>query len=101
MAALVEAIGTDGDDVLLCAPWRGDGHPDHEAVGRAAATAAHRTDALLLGVPRLVVALGSPGRPRRGPRRAAAAVGETAMTAKRAAVDAHESQVRPLSAAPR
>jgi LmbE family N-acetylglucosaminyl deacetylase len=31
--------------------WRGDGHPDHEAVGRAAATAVHRTGAVLLEYP--------------------------------------------------
>ncbi|MGW4097544.1 PIG-L deacetylase family protein [Mycobacterium sp. NPDC004974] len=31
--------------------WRGDGHPDHEAVGRAAATAVHRTAAVLLEYP--------------------------------------------------
>lgn len=31
--------------------WRGDGHPDHEAVGRAAATAARRTAAVLLEYP--------------------------------------------------
>lgn len=31
--------------------WRGDGHPDHEAVGRAAATAVYRTAAVLLEYP--------------------------------------------------
>lgn len=31
--------------------WRGDGHPDHEAVGRAAATACARTGATLLEYP--------------------------------------------------
>jgi hypothetical protein len=30
---------------------RGDGHPDHEAVGRAARSAARRTDAILLEYP--------------------------------------------------
>jgi LmbE family N-acetylglucosaminyl deacetylase len=33
------------------ATWRGDGHPDHEAVGRAAAVAAARTGAVLLEYP--------------------------------------------------
>jgi LmbE family N-acetylglucosaminyl deacetylase len=33
------------------ATWRGDGHPDHEAVGRAAAVAAQRTGAKLLEYP--------------------------------------------------
>ena len=75
VAALVETIGTDGADVLLCAPWRGDGHPDHEAVGRAAATAAHRTDALLWEYPVWWWHWGRPDDLATGPRRAAAAVG--------------------------
>jgi LmbE family N-acetylglucosaminyl deacetylase len=33
------------------ATWRGDGHPDHEAVGRAAAVAAARAGAKLLEYP--------------------------------------------------
>jgi LmbE family N-acetylglucosaminyl deacetylase len=33
------------------ATWRGDGHPDHEAVGRAAAVATSRTGAVLLEYP--------------------------------------------------
>ena len=45
------------DDVVL-APWSGDGHPDHEACGRAAGAVA--ADAAR--VPRLGVALGSAGR---------------------------------------
>lgn len=35
-------------DTLLVAPWPGDPHPDHEACGRAAATAASRTGATLI-----------------------------------------------------
>jgi LmbE family N-acetylglucosaminyl deacetylase len=37
-----------GADTLLVAPWSRDPHPDHEACGRAAATAARRTGATLL-----------------------------------------------------
>lgn len=37
--------------IWCAAPWRGDGHPDHEAVGRAAATATGRTGAVLLEYP--------------------------------------------------
>ena len=98
-AALVDAIGTDGDAVLLCAPWRDDGHPDHEAVGRAAATAAHRTDALLWEYP---VWWWHWGRPDdlSAAQVARLPLSTDALSAKRAAVDAHASQVRPLSAAP-
>jgi LmbE family N-acetylglucosaminyl deacetylase len=35
-------------DTLLVAPWPRDPHPDHEACGRAAATAASRTGATLI-----------------------------------------------------
>lgn len=99
LAALVETIGTDGADVLLCAPWRRDGHPDHEAVGRAAATAAHRTDAQLLEYP---VWLWHWGRPDdlSGSDVVRLPLDPTAVAAKRAAVAAHASQVHPLSPAP-
>jgi LmbE family N-acetylglucosaminyl deacetylase len=45
LAGLHEA-GPKG--VWCAATWRGDGHPDHEAVGRATAAAAERTGAALL-----------------------------------------------------
>jgi LmbE family N-acetylglucosaminyl deacetylase len=44
-AALADAL----DATTLCvAPWSGDGHPDHDAVGRAAAAACRETGASLL-----------------------------------------------------
>ncbi len=96
VAALVETIGTGGADVLLCAPWRQDGHPDHEAVGQAAAIAGVRTDAQLLEYPVWLWHWGSQddvpwGRASRLPLDA------PARTTKRAAIAAHASQVRPLS----
>ncbi len=51
VAVLVATIGIHGGDVLVCAPWRRDGHPDHEAAGAAAAIAARRTDARLIEYP--------------------------------------------------
>lgn len=98
-AAIVERIGEAGPTTLLLAPWRHDGHPDHEAAGVAAAAAAWRTDAALLEYPvwwwhwsdpqdapwaalrRLP--LSGPARERRG-----------------RAIAAHRSQVRPLSDRP-
>jgi len=44
LTAVVGVVG-DGRRTLVVAPWRHDGHPDHEAVGRAAAAAAVRTGA--------------------------------------------------------
>lgn len=96
VAILVETIGTDGSDVLLCAPWRSDGHPDHEAVGRAAAVAAARTDAQLLEYP---VWLWHWGAEDDVPwdRATLLPLDEADLAAKRTAVAAHASQVRPLS----
>ncbi len=59
---LVELVG-DGRGTLIVAPWRRDGHPDHEAAGRAAATAARRTGADLWEYP---VWFWHWGRPREG-----------------------------------
>lgn len=44
-------LDTAGTRPWCAATWRGDGHPDHEAVGRAAATACARTGATLLEYP--------------------------------------------------
>lgn len=98
VAALVETIGTDGDDVVLCAPWRGDGHPDHEAVGRAAAVAAARTDAVLWEYPVWWWHWGSPGALPVPASRLPLEAADRA--AKQAAVAAHASQVGALSEAP-
>src|SRR5262249_61752420 len=40
-----------GARTWCAATWSGDGHPDHEAVGRAAAVAVERTGATLLEYP--------------------------------------------------
>ncbi|MFC6345199.1 PIG-L deacetylase family protein, partial [Nocardioides hankookensis] len=48
--ALVRIVG-DGRHTLMLSPWRHDGHPDHEACGRAAAVAARRSGAELLQYP--------------------------------------------------
>ena len=46
--ALTSAIADRvGPETTLIAPWRHDGHPDHDAVGRAAWTAAEQTGAAL------------------------------------------------------
>ncbi|MET0701192.1 MAG: PIG-L family deacetylase [Mycobacterium sp.] len=48
---LVELIDGQADQTWCAATWRGDGHPDHEAVGRAAATATAVTGATLIEFP--------------------------------------------------
>lgn len=48
----LEAILAESPPGTWCAaPWRGDGHPDHEATGRAAAAASHDTPAVLVEYP--------------------------------------------------
>ncbi|EFG75831.1 N-acetylglucosaminylphosphatidylinositol deacetylase [Mycobacterium parascrofulaceum ATCC BAA-614] len=49
--ALTEILRTAGPGTWCAATWRGDGHPDHEAVGRAAAAACQRTGVALLEYP--------------------------------------------------
>lgn len=99
VAELVRLIGTDGAVTLVAAPWRDDRHPDHEAAGRAAATACVRTDAHLLEYP---VWLWHWGHPVDAPwsRLCVLALPDAARRAKRAAVRAYPSQVGPLSHRP-
>jgi LmbE family N-acetylglucosaminyl deacetylase len=48
---LVEILEAAAPGTWCAATWRGDGHPDHEAVGRAAAEACARTGVALLEYP--------------------------------------------------
>jgi len=94
-ARLVDLIG-DGAGTLVAAPWRRDGHPDHEAAGRAAATAARRTDATLVEYP---VWWWHWGVPADAPWPALRRLGltDTARARKHRAIAAHSSQVLALS----
>ena len=92
---LVEIVG-DGRDTVLVAPWRRDGHPDHEAAGRAACAAARRTGADLWEFP---VWFWHWGQPAEAPWTLLHPfeLDEPAARAKAQAVGAHATQVRPLS----
>jgi LmbE family N-acetylglucosaminyl deacetylase len=48
---LTENLAKRPPGTWCAANWRGDGHPDHEAVGRAAAAATQRTGAVLIEYP--------------------------------------------------
>ena len=93
---LVSLVG-DGHGTVVVATWRQDGHPDHEAAGRAAAAAARRTGADLWEYP---VWFWHWGRPEDAPFALLHpfALDEHALQAKREAIHAHASQVAPLSA---
>ncbi|WP_051551357.1 bifunctional PIG-L family deacetylase/class I SAM-dependent methyltransferase [Nocardioides sp. URHA0020] len=94
-AKLVDLIG-DGADTLVAAPWRHDGHPDHEAAGRAASVAARRTDATLVEYPVWWWHWATPSEaPWDGIRRLD--LTDAARSRKDRAIAAHTSQVLPLS----
>ena len=96
-AALVRLV-RPGASVLL-APYRHDGHPDHDAAGRAAAAAAWRTDARVLEYPIWLWHWRGPDAlPWQAARRIDLA--PPARERKARAVAAHHSQVAPLSDQP-
>ncbi|MGX6607978.1 PIG-L deacetylase family protein [Micromonosporaceae bacterium Da 78-11] len=82
------------------ATWRDDGHPDHEAVGRAAAAACAATGARLLEYPIWTWHWAEPGDPR-VPWERARRIDLTlaAELAKAAAIAAFPSQIAPLGPA--
>jgi LmbE family N-acetylglucosaminyl deacetylase len=58
---LVEILEGAAPGTWCAATWRGDGHPDHEAVGRAAVAACARTGVALLEYPVWMWHWASPG----------------------------------------
>ncbi len=92
---LVELVG-DGRGTVVVAPWRRDGHPDHEAAGRAASAAARRTGADLWEFP---IWFWHWGQPDEAPWTLLhpLELDEPATRAKSQAVAAHATQVAPLS----
>lgn len=82
-------------DVIL-APWRLDGHPDHEAIGWAAHAAAQRVGATLVEYPIWMWHWASPDDERLDPTRLRhVALDASERSRKEAAVAAHVSQLRP------
>ncbi|WP_083706937.1 bifunctional PIG-L family deacetylase/class I SAM-dependent methyltransferase [Intrasporangium flavum] len=99
VAAVVDAIGATGSRTLVVAPWRGDGHPGHEAAGRAASIAARRTDARAVEYP---VWLWHWGTRASVPWREAMVLPLDAVThrSKSQALALHRTQMAPLSDEP-
>jgi len=97
--AIVRTIGEHGATTLVAAPWRHDGHSDHEAAGRAAAVAAHRTDARLVEYP---IWLWHRTAPEAAPwsRFLALPLSGGVRSRKSHAISVHRSQVAPLSGDP-
>lgn len=96
-SAIVDIVATRaGRSVTLVAPWRHDGHPDHEAAGRAATAAAARTDSRILEYPIWFWHWATPqDLPARG--LVVHRLNDADVAAKQAAIEAHTSQIAPLS----
>jgi LmbE family N-acetylglucosaminyl deacetylase len=92
---LVGLVG-DGRDAVIVSPWSEDGHPDHEAVGRAASAAARRTGAQLWEFPIWFWHWSNPSDARTR-RLRPLLVDPPAADRKQRAVAAHTSQVSALS----
>jgi LmbE family N-acetylglucosaminyl deacetylase len=99
LTAAVSRCARDAD--LVLAPWAHDAHPDHEALGRAAGTAAALAGVPLLAFPVWTWQWAVPGDARVPWARALRVpVPAHLRAAKRAAVDRFVTQVRPLGPAP-
>jgi LmbE family N-acetylglucosaminyl deacetylase len=80
------------------ATWRGDGHPDHEGVGRAAAAATQRTGAVLLEYPVWMWHWASPDDPAVPWQRARSVpLPRAAVGRKQLAAQNFRSQFEPVS----
>ncbi|MBP3035713.1 bifunctional PIG-L family deacetylase/class I SAM-dependent methyltransferase [Arthrobacter sp. zg-ZUI100] len=96
-AGLAAVVGP-AEHTVLAAPWRTDGHTDHDTAGLAAAALARTRGLPLLEYP---VWLWHWGTPDDVPRELVLLpLGGAAAGAKAAAMAAHVSQVQPLSEAP-
>ena len=91
-ASLADLLG-DGGQTLLAAPWRHDGHDDHEAAGRAAAEAARISGARLLEFPLLAWTTSTPDQLPWADV-CCLDLSEELQERKEAAIRAHVSQVR-------
>lgn len=94
--SLAELVGT-GERTLLVAPWQSDGHPDHDAAGRAAAHAARESGARLVEYPLLAWNRLAPEElPWQHAR--CLSLPDPLRERKEAAIRAHASQIRSAGA---
>lgn len=100
-AALTDVLGSGTPATWCLATWAGDGHPDHEAVGRAAASACRRTGARLVEYPIWMWHWAVPDDARVPWSRArSVSLRPREHEAKLAAVECFDTQVRELSDQP-
>jgi LmbE family N-acetylglucosaminyl deacetylase len=98
---LTEILATRPPGTWCAANWRGDGHPDHEAVGHAAAAATGRTGAVLMEYPVWMWHWALPGDPAVPWDRAqAVALSSAAVDRKIVAAQCFRSQFESSGAGP-
>ena len=96
---LVNILEDVAPGTWCAATWRGDGHPDHEAVGRAAAQACARTDVTLLEYPVWMWHWATPADPAVPWDRAySVRASGRALDRKRRAAQCFRSQLEPIGA---
>jgi LmbE family N-acetylglucosaminyl deacetylase len=99
MASVVESLlSWDGHPTLLAAPWRRDGHPDHQAVGEAGALLARRLGVRLLEYPIWFWHWGRPETAGSAVTSVRLDLGSRERRLKAAAIQQYRSQIGPLSA---
>lgn len=96
---LRRCVADIGVGAIIAAPWRHDGHPDHDALGMVAAQVASESGALVLEYPIWWWHRGSPSETPWADL-VLLDVDEDERAAKRQALSTHTTQVRPLSDAP-
>ena len=99
---VLTATARAGETVWVLATWRGDGHPDHEATGRAAAAACSITGHRLVEYPVWMWHWARPGEsPVPWNRIRALAPTTDILARRRRAVGEFRTQILPLSEDPR
>ncbi|WP_395727242.1 PIG-L deacetylase family protein [Nakamurella sp.] len=97
LATAVGRLLDGGATTLVAAPWRADGHPDHEAVARAVARAAHRSGAALVEFPIWAWLWATPDDPRLRPDHLLVLrLDEREWQCKQRAIAEHRSQIASL-----
>ncbi|MDO8384711.1 MAG: bifunctional PIG-L family deacetylase/class I SAM-dependent methyltransferase [Microbacterium sp.] len=104
-SAILEETTEDPLRTLVVAPWRGDGHRDHRVLGEVAEEFSAELGHRALGYPIWFWHWAHPSDTGIGTGIATESwtvltLGRTAHAAKRRALTAHATQVRPLSSAP-
>ena len=96
---VARALELSAQDWVL-GPWTGDGHPDHEAVGRGCVEAARRSGARLLEFPVWAWHWASPGSALPWSRACQVVLPRSVRETKAAALQAFASQVAPIGPLP-